>query len=447
MKKILSILLAILMLASLVLTTVSCGSGGDETGTKGPGNGDLQESAAVTITFWNPITGPDASYMQELVREFNIANEGKIFVKADAQAESNHYMRILTSLSDNSTADLCLIHKSRVPNYYRQGKLRDMTQLLASQGIVAEDYVGDNWTSGEFDGKMYAMTYDVLPTVLFYNRLLIPEGYTEEDILSEDFTLEKMLEMMQAAYVDAPMASKKTFGMAFNYAFTEPMFMSFLVQQGGAAVSADAPTVPTYNNELGYAAAEGVVSIPFTTSDAGKKVSSQSGADHLNTFTQGRALFTIDGIWSAPHACEKTERVDAGVALLPKLNADVERSVVGDGHSFVMFNSNEMSPEKEEAIAVFIKYLIDNSGKWCQGGKVAARAEIANDPEYQKLEWAYLSTKLESIVSPVKVYTYSTITEPIGKYVAQLCEGEASDVKANIDKAAHDAQRTAEAIS
>lgn len=447
MKKILSILLAILMLASLVLTAASCTGGGDGTGTKAPDEGKLEESAAVTITFWNPITGPDATYMQELVRDFNAANEGKIFVKADAQAEANHYQRILTSFTDSSTADLCLVHKSRVPSFYRQGKLRDMTDLLASQGIKAEDYVGDNWTSGEFDGRMYAMTYDVLPIVLFYNRLLIPEGYTEEDILSDDFTLETMLAMMQAAYVDAPMASKKTYGMAFNYAFTEPMFMSFLVQQGGAAVSLEAPTVPTFNNDKGYAAAEGVVSMPFTTNGAGKKVSSESGADHLNTFAQGRALFTIDGIWSAPSTCKKTDRVDAGVALLPKLNASVDRNVVGDGHSFVMFHNGSESTEKDEAIAVFVKYLIDHSGKWCQGGKVAARAEIANDADYQKLEWAYLSTKLEQIISPVKVYTYDTITGPIGKYVALLCEGDETDVQKNIDKAAQDARQAAEALS
>lgn len=83
-----------------------------------------------------------------------------------------------------------------------------MTELLASQGIKAEDYVGDNWTSGEFDGRMYAMTYDVLPTVLFYNRKLIPAGYTEADILSDDFTLDKMIEMMKAAYGYARMNFK-----------------------------------------------------------------------------------------------------------------------------------------------------------------------------------------------------------------------------------------------
>lgn len=67
---------------------------GDE-GTTPGGNNDEPSGDAVTITFWNPITGPDASYMQELVRDFNDEYAGRFFVRADAQAEANHYQRIL----------------------------------------------------------------------------------------------------------------------------------------------------------------------------------------------------------------------------------------------------------------------------------------------------------------------------------------------------------------
>ena len=297
----------------------------------------------VNISFWNPITGPDATYMQELVKQFNDAYEGKIKVNVDSQAEDSHYQRILTSFTDNSTADLTMIHKSRVAAFHRSNKLRDMTKIIEEQGIKKEDYVGDLWDSGVFDNKMYAMAYDVLPMVIYYNRNLIPEGYTEEMILSEDFTLDTMLEMMKKAYIDAPMPSKRTYGMAFNYGYTENMFMSFLVQQGVKAVEENNPLEPTYACQAGYDAAEAVRSIPLTTNDAGKKVSSESGADHLNTFVQGRALFTIDGIWSAPNACKKTDRVDAGVALFPKINSSVERKVFGDGHSLVMFNNKNVS--------------------------------------------------------------------------------------------------------
>lgn len=434
--KVNKILFSFLSLCAITTSLTSCGgssSGGEET-------------AKTTITFWNPITGPDASYMQDLVTQFNEEHAGEIYVKADAQAEDNHYKRIYTSFSDNSTADLCLVHKSRLASFQRANKLRDMTSLLEGIGVSEEQYVGDTYTACEFDGKMYAAPFDVLPTVLYYNRNLIPEGYTEEDILSEDFTIDKMIEMMKAAYQDAPIDSKKKYGISFNYSYTEQMFLSLLNQQGKTAVNAEAPTEPTFACDEGYKAAEAIRKLPMAKTDSGKKVASESGADHLNIYVQGRALFTIDGIWSAPQACKDTERLDTGVALLPKVNESAERKVAADGHCFVTFTNNSVSTEKDAAIGTFIDYLIENSGTWCQGGKVAATSKVVEDPNYQSLEWGYLSQRLEDCVSPVKTYTYDTIIDPIGSYVAKLCEGTLTDVKSAIDAAADEARQAAEKL-
>lgn len=445
-KKLLLVFLMIISIGCLF----ACGDEETEQETNGPIVLNVKDVdlSNVQVTFWNPVTGPDAVYMQDLIKTFNTAYKGKIEIKADSQAEANHYQRILTSFSDNSTADLCMVHKSRLSTYHRANKLRDMTSLLNEIGVKADQYVGDNWTSGEFDGKMYGITYDILPIVLFYNRNLIPAGYTEEDILSENFTVEKMLEMMKLAYKDAPIANKKVYGMAFNYGYTENMFISFLNQQGAHIVDPANPTVPTYANAAGYAAAEALRSIPFTTNADGKKTASESGTDHLNVFMQGRALFTIDGIWSAPDACNKEylDKLNTGVALLPKVNENANRSVFADGHSLVMFNNKSVNADKDLAMSIFIEYLIENSSYWCQGGKIASRSDVSQNENYQTLEWAYLSEKLSSFVSPDKVYTFDTLANPIGKYVAELCEGNLTDVEAAINQAAQDAKQAAEKI-
>lgn len=445
MRRIKNLLLVCLLFIAIVCLC-SCGETEDSPSL----DVDIQDVDLenVEITFWNPITGPDAVYMQDLVKNFNDAYKGKIYVKSDSQAEANHYQRIITSFTDNSTADLCMVHKSRLSTYHRANKLRDMTSLLSELGLKEEDYVGDSWSSGEFDGKMYGITYDILPLVLFYNRNLIPEGYTEEMILSDDFTVEKMLEMMKAAYKHAPINNKKVYGMAFNYAYTENMFISFLNQQGTHIVSPSNPTVPTYDNEAGYIAAEAVRSMPFTVTSEGYKTASESGTDHLNVFMQGRALFTIDGIWSAPDACDKEylDILNTGVALLPKVNDSANRCVFADGHSLVMFNNKNITSDKDKAISVFIDYLIDNSAYWCQGGKIPSRSDVSQNEEYKKLEWAYLSGKLSSFVSPDKVYTFDTIANPIGKYLAELCEGSLTDVEAAINQAAKDGRQTAEKL-
>ena len=438
-KRILAIFLALTMIFSTAAILASCGGGdgGDVTGPTGD---------AVTITFWHPITGPDAKYMQDLIKNFNKEYEGKIFVKASAQDEAAHYDKITNSFTDNSTADICIIHKSRVTQYVQSGKLSDMTALLAANGIKEEDYVGDSWSACEVGGKMYAMPYDTLPILLYYNRELIPEGYTEEDILSDDFTIEKMLEMAVAAY-DPSNARQIKYGIAFNFGYTEEVFLAFLTQFNQEPVSTSDPYTALFDNEAGKIVAEAIMSMPFTKGSDGKSICSPSGADHLDIFSQGRALFTLDGVWSAPDACTKVAgRLDAGVALLPKVNDSVSRTVFSEGHVFAMFNTangGQVDEAKQEAIGKFMKYLSDNSAEWCKGGKVAVRAEVANNSDYLALEWGYLSTKLDSIISPVKVHTFTAITSRIGYHVADLCEGR----QTNVTKALADAASEGEALA
>lgn len=431
------VVLAIALLVSMCSVVAGC-------------NPSTPTGDAVNITFWHPITGPDAKYMQDLIKDFNSEYKGKISVNASAQAEAGHYDKITNSFTDKSTADLCLVHKSRIPQYVNNNLLWEMTDILAANDIKSSDYVGDSWQSCEFGGKMYAMVYDVLPTVLFYNRELIPAGYTEADILSDDFTVEKMIKMAKAAYNNSN-PRQVTYGISFNFSYTEAMFLSFLSQLGVDPVSESDPYVALFDGAEGQTAARAIMDMPLTKTDSGVSISSESGKDHLDIFCQGRALFTLDGIWSAPSACRKVEgRLDAGVALLPKVNASATRTVSGDSHVFAMFNTangGKVDAAKQQAIGTFIKYLIDHSATWCEGGKVAARADVANDAAYMSLEWGYLSTELANIVSPVKVNTYKAITSRIGKYVADLCEGRVTDIPAALAAAASEGETLARELN
>lgn len=238
--KLFAVSIAAFMTAATMAGLASCG-----------GDDALKSEAKVTLSYWNSISGSDSEYMQNLVRDFNEDYKGEIYVENDTLLEDAHYQRILTSFTDASTADICLVHKSRLAAFERQERLRDMTEIISSAGISADDYVSDVWDSGVFDDKVYALPYDVLPVVLYYNRELIPEGYTEEQIRSDDFSLELMAEMMQAAYKHAPQASKRTYGIAFNYAYTEQMFLNFLYQYDGKVVEVENPMQPLYDGPEG----------------------------------------------------------------------------------------------------------------------------------------------------------------------------------------------------
>ena len=279
-KKLITLALSCTMIAGCAVGFAACGGGDDD---------DVNPDAKIQLTFWNPITGPDSSYMQRLVKDFNKENEGEIFVKDTANAEETYYQNLSLSFNDNSSPDLALIHKSRVSYYEHIGRLRSIDGVIETIGLEKEDYVGDTWSSCEIEDHMYAVPYDVLPTILFYNRKLFPEGKAEAweaEIRSENFTVARMEEMMQEVYVPSGRPNQRIYGMAFNYASTDSMFISFLNQLDGKVVDPENPTTATYNDAKGVKAAETVKSIPDTKKD-GNKVCTESGSDHLTEI--GRA--------------------------------------------------------------------------------------------------------------------------------------------------------------
>lgn len=404
------------------------------------------KSSPVTIDFWNPINGPDSGYLQNLVQCWNDNFGSYIRLVNDPLSESDHYTRILTSFADNSTADLTLIHSSRVPTYQRSGKLRPMTNMLEKVGITESQYVSNIWNASKFDDDMYALAWDIIPTVFYYNRHLIPEGYTEAMIQDDSFTIQQMVEMMVAAYKHSPLDNKKTYGAAFNFAFTENPFVSFLYQLGSKPVDAANPTIPLFNGNEGVAAANALMSIPFAKDGSGHTVSSESGSNHLHIFRQGRALFTIDGLWSTESLVANDKYLDTGIAMLPKANATAARTTFGDSHVFATFTNKNVSNHKDDAIGLIIKFLTDNSVEWCKGGKVAVRTQDAANADYQALPWAFISQKLDKVNIPEKVYTFNTISTPIGEYVSKLCEGTLTDVQGALNDCADEAKQAAESI-
>ena len=385
------------------------------------------KSSPVNITLWSPISGPDQGYLQNIVMKWNSQYGDYLRITSDPQSEDNHYTRIITSFSDNSTADLTLIHNSRVAEYQRAGRLRKMTSLLSGVSIQKNDYLEAFWNANVFDNDVYALTYDLLPTLLFYNRKLIPSGYSEADITSNAFTLETMREMMKAAYSHAPLNKNRIYGAAFNYAFTETPFLNYLYEQNGKPVDKDQPTTPLFNDQKGINAANALRSIPLTYNSSNQRVASESGADHLDIYSAGRALFTIDGLWSSHEIFTQNNRIDTGVTFLPKLSASSEKTTYADSHCFVTFTNKKVSEQRDRAIALVLKYFVDNSAYWCKGGKVAVRNDTIASSMYQELAWSSVSNMLDKVHLPEKVYTYKTITAEAGEACSILCENKGSD--------------------
>jgi multiple sugar transport system substrate-binding protein len=375
--------------------------------------GDAGGYEKVTLTFWNPITGPDGAYVQKLIYDFNKEHKNNIEIKMQSLPEAEYYTKIIAGITDKDLPDVAMLHQVRLAQFVRSGILQDMTQYCESNGYVKEDYFQGAWEAGVFDGKIYALPYDILPMALYYNKEMIPAGYTENDI-AQGLTFAKFLQMAAAATDKSASSSKDhKYGISFNYAYTHPVFSAFLTQLGGKVVSSDEPAEPLFGDAKGVRAAQYLKDIISSQTVSG------SGVNHISIFVQGRALFTMDGVWTAP----EFSNVNYGIVPLPIVAGKTSKGI-SDGHSFVRFKNNQESTEaRENAFSVFIKYMTDKSGYWAESGKLPALRSVAGSEAYRALPWAPLSDKLEALVSPDKVYTYSVMMDHLAVNMSKVCEG------------------------
>lgn len=383
----------------------------------------------VSLTFWSPIVGPDAGYFQNILKAWNDKYGDYINIQSDALEEEAHYKRIITSFTDSSTADITMIHAQRFSRYQRTGYMRDMTNIISKAGLTKDQYIDNAWDTGAYGDKMYGLPLDMLPTFLFYNKKLLPEGYSEADILSDTFTYEKMTEMMKAGYQHHTVRSKRVYGAAFNYGYCEEPFITNLYSLGGVPVTKEDPTTPLYNDAKSFEAVKAIESIPFTYDDEGHKTASESGSDHRTTFKSAKALFTIDGIWSASSLVFHNDKVDTGIALLPRVNSSAKRLVYCDSHMLVAFNNKNVSDYRDNAISLFIKYFTYNSLYWCQSGKVAVRKDVTDNETYKALDWAFVSDIPSQILVPEQIYSFQTITAHAAETISEICEGNNGETR------------------
>ena len=81
-----------------------------------------------TIVFWNPLTGDDGAYMDNMVKEYN-ATEPEYPVKS--VITSDMYTKIYTVMSSKKDVpDLTLIHADRVPGFVKSDMLEPIEEVI-----------------------------------------------------------------------------------------------------------------------------------------------------------------------------------------------------------------------------------------------------------------------------------------------------------------------------
>lgn len=403
--------------------------GAVEENTNGAELKEQQSDDGITISFWNPFTGSDGPFLQTIVDEFNKLNEGAIKVESQSLQAGDMYSKIPVAFAaGEGIPDVTVIHLDRIPGYASRGMLKPIGGLLAESGLTGEKFIPTLWDAAEFEGEHYSLPLDTHPIFMYYNKTMLEElGYTEADLADIDY--EKFISMCERATVG------ENYGYAMPYGWVGTTFMTLLYQHGGKMVDSSEPAKAIYNSEAGFAALDQILGMI----DAG--VVNEPGVENLALFKEGKALFTVDGIWGV-NGMNAVEGLDWGAILWPAFGE--YPGTWASSHQMVVFDQ-DVSPEKEEAIISFMKYLSDNSLEWAKAGQIPANVEVLNSEGFAELKWGFAADHMEAFQYPDPVVTYGDIEGPIWPVLADIVQDNIEAVE-GLNLAAEESSQKAQEL-
>ncbi|WP_461218009.1 extracellular solute-binding protein [Lapidilactobacillus salsurivasis] len=374
-----------------------------------------------TIVFWNPLTGDDGKYMNNIVADYNKTNPE---YKVKAVVTSDMYTKINTVMnSGKGVPDMTIIHADRIPGYVKQGLLEPITTWTKSQkSLKGSNYLSEAWNAGTIDGKQYSVPLDIHSSAMYYNKDLLKKYGVEHWLDDGIITIPEMLELK---------GKMKKGDYVVNDALISWVILAELNNAGGDVKDAD--DNPTVNTPEMKKAIEAVKSI----ADAG--LMTKYGTDGYLKFQSQHVLLSTDGTWtSTAHSAVKG--LNFGVTNVYSLNAD-KFTNRGSSHEFTMLKKSkeERSNAKEKGIAKFVAYMRKHSIEWAKAGQIPASKQVNESKEYKDNYMQAFFTSTPKETESLKIYTYvyyPEVQESLDKYAADMVHG-----KMDVDKGLAKAQK------
>jgi multiple sugar transport system substrate-binding protein len=337
-----------------------------------PGNGEgLQppENAA-PLTVWNPFTGPDGNFFNQIVNDFN-AETPNCEVTVATQPGGEYIQRLEAAAEANQLPHVIAAGYDALPMLVENGIVIPIDDFTQQAGLDAGDFPEAIWNAGQWRDQRVGIPIDTHPMVFFYNRAIFEEAGLDPDsppTNREEF--ENAIRQVQEN-TNADGYQMVASGPGANF-LVGIQFAALFYQGGGEWTNADYSEA-TFNSPAGVQAAEYLASlvndlgVPRVESDA-----------EINAFQQGNNAMVMSGIWETTRYDEALGE-DLGVAPVPEIFGS---GTWGGTHNMAM-TSAAQDGDLRQCAYYFIDWFSDNSLQWGAAGQIPARNDVRESDDFQ----------------------------------------------------------------
>lgn len=321
------------------------------------------------IVLWNPFTGADGEFFQQIVDEYNKTDPDYKVKNVIVPDMYTKIYTVMNSNKDKDVPDMTVIHAERVELFSEQSLIDPMDDVIKDQKNINSDaYIPQAWDSGEVNGKRYTVPLDVHTSVMYYNKDLVKK-YGANVLDDNIVTFDEIHEIAKKAKAD----NKVTYPIN-----VEMWTISALSAQQGSSIEKDGdPNLNSPEIKKSVEILKGLV-------DSG--AAQEDGDDASQLFQSGESVFLQDGTWYSS-SMEDTE-IDWGVTNTPVISPDKLVNWTSS-HQFGLLKK-ERSEEKKVELGKFLEFVRENSAVWADSGQNAASAEIYEAKEYKNRPQSFL---------------------------------------------------------
>ncbi|MEK3889732.1 ABC transporter substrate-binding protein [Bacillus sp. FSL K6-3431] len=174
MRKKCSYIKVIPMLLILLLIISGCSSGGGK-----KSGGDSGGKVKLTMSAWgNPA---EIKVYQRALDEYQKQNKN-VEIKLIPVPGDNYEQKLMTELSGGSANDIFYVGSETISKLIETGKIADLTDFLDSSGsfVKADEFADGLWGAAKKDEKIYGVSVDNNPFLMYYNKKVLAEAGVEK---------------------------------------------------------------------------------------------------------------------------------------------------------------------------------------------------------------------------------------------------------------------------
>jgi multiple sugar transport system substrate-binding protein len=341
-------------------------------GASGGATGAFQPpSENVELTLWNPFTGPDGNFFQQIVDDFNAATPAcQITVETKVGAE--YVAQLEAAASANELPHVIAAGYDQLPGHVENGIVVAIDDFVEQGGYGPDMFPEAIWNAGEWKGARVGIPIDTHTMNLYYNKALFEEaGLDPESPPTDQASFEEAITAI-AEGTDA--TGYQVVGSGPGGNFLAGIQFAALFYQGGGQWTNEDFTEVTFNSEAGVQAAEYLAHL---AADLGAPVV-ESDAE-INAFQQGQNGMVMSGIWETTRYSEALGE-DLGVAPIPSIFGD---GTWGGSHNLAVTSAGAEDENTKACAYYFIDWFSQNSLDWGAAGQIPARNEVRESDEFQ----------------------------------------------------------------